>query len=78
MVKKSKLPIAKLSTAVDYPANPSKYKPSKEDVARERRYKAEDGLRAIQRAEEVRKDKTLMSDIKSLAKEQVDNLKKFC
>ena len=73
MAKKQKLPIAKSSSAIE----PS-YKPTKEDEARQRRYRAEDGLRAIQRAEEVKADKNLMKDIKALANEQVNNLKKFC
>jgi len=73
MAKKNKLPIAKPSTVEV--ARP--YKPSKEDQARERRYAAEDGLRAIQRAEEIKRDNKLMNDIKSLAQEQMSNLKKF-
>lgn len=71
---KSKLPVAK-STALSMP---KEYVPTKEDKARERRYAAEDGLRAIQRAEEVKNNKQLMADIKALATEQVSNLKKFC
>jgi len=72
--KKSKLPIAKPSTvevAEPYPR-------TREQKERERRYAAEDGLRAIQRAEEVKSNKQLMADIKALANEQVSNLKKFC
>jgi len=72
---KNKLPIAKSSTAEV--CGPSPYKRTKEDEARERRYAAEDGLRAIQRAEEVRSNKKLMADVKALAAEQVANLKKF-
>ena len=70
---KAKLPVAKPPLAIEAP-----YKRTKEDEARERRYRAEDGLRAIQRAEEIKSDKSLMSDIKALANEQVSNLKKFC
>lgn len=76
MAKKSRLPIAK---GGDYPASaPVAYKQSKDDIARQRRYEAEDGLRAIQRAEEIKADKSKMADIKALANEQVQNLKKFC
>lgn len=72
---KKRLPIAKsISTAVDCP---QPYKRSKDDEARERRYAAEDGLRAIQRAEEIRANKSLMGDVKALAAEQMANLKKF-
>lgn len=76
MAKKNKLPVA---PSTSYPCDvPTKaYKPSKEDQARQRRYAAEDGLRAIQRAEEIKKDKQCMADIRSLAKEQMNNLKKF-
>lgn len=71
---KKRLPVAKISTvevATPYPQ-------TKEQKDRERRYAAEDGLRAIQRAEEIKNNKTLMADIKALANEQVLNLKKFC
>lgn len=73
---KKRLPIAKTSNVEV--AAPSPYKRTKEDEARERRYRAEDGLRAIQRAEEIKSDKKLMADVKALAQEQVSNLKKFC
>ncbi len=46
------------------------------DNARERRYKAEDGLRTLQKAEECRKDKSLMKDIKALAREQMKAVSK--
>ena len=45
--------------------------------AEERRYRAEDGLRVLQRAEECRKDKKLMADIKKLAKSQMKVLGKI-
>jgi len=75
MAKKSKLPVAKYSGAE--PVSTA-YKQTKEDIERQRRYAAEDGLRAIQRAEEIKEDRRLMGDIKALAQEQVSNLKKFC
>lgn len=49
----------------------------KYDEANERRYQAEDGLRILQRAEECRKDKQLMKDIKALAKQQMKALGKI-
>lgn len=71
---KKKLPVAKApSTVRDAP-----YKPSKEDEARERRYRAEDALRSIQRADEIRKDSKLMNDVKQLAKEQMETAKRYC
>ena len=51
--------------------------PSNISEVEERRYRAEDGLRVLQRAEECRKDKKLMSDIKKLAKEQMKVLGKI-
>lgn len=73
MAKKKSLPIAKSSPSV---AEAPKL--TANDKARERRWKAEDALRDIQRAEEHKKNKQLMDDVKLLAKEQVNNLKKFC
>lgn len=74
---KNKLPVAKpLSDGPVMASAP--YKQTKEQQDRERRYKAEDGLRALQRADEVKADKTLMKDIKSLAKEQKAKLEKLC
>lgn len=70
---KRKLPIAKASTAEV--ATP--YPQTKEQKDRERRYAAEDGLRAIQRAEEIKSNKQLMSDVKALAAEQIKALSKF-
>lgn len=42
------------------------------------KYRAEDGLRTILRAEEIKRDKNLMKDIKQLAKKQSSDLKKVC
>lgn len=71
---KKKLPTAKIASEC---ASPVAYKQTKEDQERQRRYAAEDGLRSIQRAEEIKNDKRLMGDIRSLAQEQMANLKKF-
>ncbi len=46
-------------------------KRSSEDEARERKWKAEDALRDIERAEEHRKNKSLMKDVKACAKEKM-------
>lgn len=70
---KAKLPVAK---AVDYPT--PTVASEKESKERERRWRAESGLRTIQEAEEIKRDKQRMADIKALANEQVSNLKKFC
>jgi hypothetical protein len=70
MAKKPSLPIANMST--------TSYKPSEEDKERSRRYRAEDALRDIERAEGHKADKDLMKDVKKLAGEKVKNLNKVC
>lgn len=70
MAKKMKLP-------VDMPSNCVPYKPNRADVERERRYRAEDALRSIQRADEVRADKSLMKDVKQYVKEQAKIVSKL-
>lgn len=69
---KNKLPVA---DTVGYPVAS---KPTKSDQDRERRYRAENALSDIERAEKHKSDKNLMSDVKTLAKEKVADLKKFC
>ena len=44
------------------------------DTDDSRRWKIEDGLRTIARAKEIEKDKSLLKDIKALAKKQADDL----
>lgn len=44
----------------------------------ERRWKAESALNDIERAEGHKRDKSLMKDIKALASEKMENLKKVC
>lgn len=65
--KKSRMPVESV-------AAPSKI--STEDKARMRRYEAEDAIRTLQRADEIRRDKDLCKDMKALAKEQMEALKK--
>ncbi len=50
---------------------------SKDDT-RERKWKAEDALRDLERAEGHKRDKTLMGDVKKLAREKAASLKKLC
>lgn len=64
---KSSLPVATAEVA----------RPSKESEARERRYRAEDALRALERAEECKRDSGLMKDVKKLAAEKMQALKKI-
>ena len=66
-VKKSTLP-------VESPCSTARL--TADDKARQRQYEIEDGLRTMQRAGELVKDKSLMRDIKAFAKEQINNLNK--
>lgn len=42
------------------------------------KWEAEDGLRTLQRAGEIQKNKPLMKEIKKVAKAQVETASKFC
>ncbi len=89
MAKKAGLPIKKAegSGKVDKPIpvqivdtmSPRVAQKSDSEYAeRERKYRAEDALRDLERAEKHRSDKTLMGDVKKLAKERVEQMKKLC
>lgn len=43
-----------------------------------RRYRAEDAMRTLTKADEHRKDKALMADVKRLAKQHVATMSKLC
>lgn len=78
----AKLPVEKLKATKAVPVRIVSDEPSpvanKSYEDRERKYKAEDALRDIERAEGHRRDKNLMKDVKSLAKEKVKSLKGLC
>lgn len=76
-VKTTSLPVAppSSSAAVKVVRSP---KESKEHEARERRWKAEDALRTMKEYEKIKSDGRLMGDVKKLAKEEIDKLKKIC
>lgn len=69
------IPVKIISTSDD---SPSRYERSAEDKARDRKYRAEDDIRTMQRAEEIKRDKERMKAMKDIAKEQMDGLKKIC
>lgn len=74
---KASLPVAKLpSRLTTAPDRAEPYKPSKQELDERRRYRAEDALRDIERAKGYEKDKQLMSDVKQLANERIECLKK--
>lgn len=56
-------------------ANPSI---DKDHEAERKRYRAEDALRDIERAEGHKRDKELMRDVKSVAKEKIKTMSKVC
>lgn len=70
---KKRLPIAKPSGN----SCPQPIKMTKDDEARQRRYKAKEALGTINRAKDFEKDKSLMADVKALAKEQIASLKRI-
>ena len=53
-------------------------KMSAEDKKRHMKYMAEDAVRTLTRADEIKKDKTLMGHVKKHAREQVKTLQKVC
>ena len=82
MAKKS-LPVEKLSASKKKPipvkivsdtANAIGPSHSKEQD----KWRAEDDLRTLQRAKEIKNDKARMQAAKNIAKEQMSNLKKIC
>lgn len=73
MAKKS------LKNSISIPSDaPVKYTPTKEELAERKRHMAEDDIRTLQRAEEIKKDKERMKAAKQVAKSQMQELKKIC
>lgn len=73
MVAKDKpIPVKIVSDA------PSVAKSDGDYEKRERRYKAEEDIRTMQRAAEIQKDKGRTKAMKEVAKEQMEALKKCC
>jgi hypothetical protein len=76
---KKKLPVEKLgSKPIPVKIVNDAPSPSKSDEARERKYKAEDALRTIKEYEKVKSDKSLMKDVKNLARDEMNKLKNIC
>lgn len=74
-----KLPVEKLrAKSKPVPVKIVNDYPSEVSTKEQRNYRAEDALRDIQRAKKHEQDKELMRDVKKLAKEQVNSLKKIC
>ena len=80
MAKKAKLPVEKLGTSKATKAKPVPVKivsdyPSTSD---DQKWRAEDDLRALQRAREIENDKARLKAAKAIAEEQMSALKKIC
>lgn len=77
MVKHS-LPVEKLKASKTKPI-PVKIvsdSPSPSYIKEDNKWRAEDDLRALQRAKEIEGDKSRMKAVKAVAKEQLNTLKK--
>lgn len=75
-----KLPVEKLKASKSKPV-PVKIvhdEPQAISTKSERNWRAEDALRDIERAEAHKRDKALMADVKRLAQDKVNSLKKIC
>lgn len=52
--------------------------PIKDNAEQEKKWRAEDDIRTMQRAEEIKKDKERVRAMKQVAKIQMKELKKIC
>lgn len=78
---KSKLPVQKLKASKSKPIPVKIVSDSPKSTAyadEDKKWRAEDDLRTLQRAKEVENDKARMQAAKAIAKEQMQNLKKIC
>lgn len=80
----SMAPVAKAAGPAKAPVKMAASKPktslgiSGPSMAEEKRWKTEDAMRTLMRAEELKKDKALMNDVGKLAKEQAQKLAGLC
>lgn len=76
--KLTKLLPAAETASIGYPSPPRASKEDREAMEmRERRYRAEDALRCLTRAQEIMKDSQLMRDVRQIAKEQMQSLQRL-
>lgn len=47
-------------------------------IADDKRWRTEEALRTLTRAQEIQKDRVMMKDVKTLAREQAKTLAKVC
>ena len=74
----AKLPVAKLKASKSKPVPVKIVHDTPEVSTSDRKWRAEDALRDIERAETHRRDKALMREVETLAKAKIDSLKKIC
>jgi F0F1-type ATP synthase epsilon subunit len=77
MAKKKGLPVANKPIPVKIVSDTAADRP-KIDEAREKRWRAEDDMRVMKQAEEIRRDKDRIKAMKEVAREQMKELKKLC
>jgi hypothetical protein len=81
MAKKSKLPVEKLGASKATKAKPVPVKIVSDTASypkEDQKWRAEDDLRALQRAREIENDKARLKAAKAIAKENMAALKKIC
>jgi hypothetical protein len=79
MKKATMKPVAKAAGPAKATASKAATKSSPNLYADEdKKYKVEDAMRTLMRAEELKKDKALMNDVGKLAKEQAQKLAGLC
>jgi hypothetical protein len=70
--------MAKKSTGMLTTSAATPYKPTAAEVKERKRWEAEDALRTLQRAEEIKNNSALMRQVKERAREQVKTMQKVC
>lgn len=76
LIAENKLPTGNVKTPVPVKIvhDIVKAEPSKDEM----KWRAEDAMRDLERAEKHKQDKELMKAVKNVAKEKMSSLKKFC
>lgn len=69
---------AKTSAAKSTTSKAPKLSPNITYASEDKRWKTEDAMRTLMRAEELKKDKGLMRDVEAMAKEQAQKLSGLC
>lgn len=79
MAKKKGLPVASTKPVpVKIVSEPMDRPSTAKDDARERKWRAEDDIRTMKQAEEIRRDKERVRAMKEVARQQMKDLKKIC